>query len=61
MLKLLAVIALLAVLGFAAKTLSHHRATNSNMGPTVVTVKVPNPLPPSGGQQSGSGGNLYIP
>lgn len=61
MFKALIVIAVLAAAAFGGSKLLHrHHHLPSGVGPTVVTVKVPNPLPASGGQQSG-GGNLYVP
>jgi hypothetical protein len=61
MFKTLIVIGVLAAGGFmGAKALHQHHHLPHNVGPTVVTVKVPNPLPASGGQQSG-GGNIYVP
>jgi hypothetical protein len=61
MFKTLAVLSALGVAAVAGvKAVERHHHVHANIGPTVVTVKVPDPLPASGGQPSG-GGNLYVP
>jgi len=60
MFKALLAIALVAVLVVTgAKVVKRHGVSHSNIGPTVVTVKVPNPFPTSGSPQPG--GNIYVP
>jgi hypothetical protein len=60
MFKALLAIGLVAVLVVTgAKVLRRHGVSHSNLGPTMVTVSVPNPFPTSGSPQRG--GNIYVP